>query len=161
MNPPGLREIGRAKDCLEPEGTVNVFVYGTLMPGQCNYDPYCRPYLKRSTRGYVLGHIYHLPWLGYPGVCDGTDRVWGYCLSFGPGFSLTALDALEDYDPQRQPDQNEYHRCRATVFAANGDRLSDSPAWIYRMTLANIQRHRGIYLPSGQWTPQEGKDFSL
>ncbi|MFM1842905.1 MAG: hypothetical protein RLZZ490_1643 [Cyanobacteriota bacterium] len=137
-----------------------MFVYGTLMPGQRNYDSYCRPYLKRAILGYVTGQIYHLPRLGYPGVCDGTDLVWGYCLSFDGDFSLTALDELEDYDPQRSPEQNEYNRCRATVFSAKGDGLGGSLAWIYRMAFATIQRHQGIYLPSGKWSLQEhGEKF--
>ena len=136
--------------------TINVFVYGTLMPGQCNYDRYCRPYLKQASLSYILGQIYHLQQLGYPGVCEGTDRVWGYCLTFSADFSFAALDDLEDYDPQRHPDQNEYHRQRTTVFFPHGNLSGDrqSEAWIYRMTLANIKRYQGIYLPSGQWSPQ-------
>ncbi|MEB3227867.1 MAG: gamma-glutamylcyclotransferase [Synechocystis sp.] len=132
--------------------TVNVFVYGTLMPGECNHDHYCRPFLQQATMGYVFGEIYHLPQLGYPGVCEGTDQVWGYCLTFGATFSLKALDALEDYVPQRRPDQNEYQRCQTTVFFP-GDRQCE--VWIYRMTPAQIQRYGGIYLPSGKWSPQD------
>jgi len=134
--------------------TVNVFVYGTLMPGQCNHHRYCHPHLQSATLGYVLGKLYHLQHLGYPGVCEGTDPVWGYCLTFKADFSLISLDGLEDYDPQRPADQNEYNRSRTTVFGPNGQPQSE--AWIYRMTPANIQRHQGIYLPSGKWsTPSQ------
>ena len=132
--------------------TVNVFVYGTLMPGQCNHHRYCQPYLKSATIGYIFGKIYHLQPLGYPGVCEGTDQVWGYCLTFGAGFSLAELDSLEDYDPKRDPEQNEYNRHCTTVFSPNGD--CQSNALIYRMTATNIQRHQGIYLPSGKWSSQ-------
>lgn len=130
--------------------TVNVFVYGTLMPGECNHDFYCRPFLQRATVGYVHGQIYHLPVLGYPGVCEGTDRIWGYCLSFSPAYSLTAMDGLEDYDPQRDAAHNEYNRCQTIVFTPNGDRLGE--AWIYRMDQQKIRDYQGIYLPSGRWS---------
>lgn len=142
--------------------TVNVFVYGTLMPGECNHPRYCQSHLKSATIGYVFGKIYHLKQLGYPGVCEGTDQVWGYCLTFDAGFTLAAMDALEDYDPKRDPEQNEYNRCRAKVFYPHGTphnkSVQDRPteAWIYRMAVTNIQRHQGIYLPSGKWSSWEG-----
>lgn len=130
--------------------TVNLFVYGTLMPGECHHLAHCQPHLERAVLGYVLGKLYHLKYLGYPGICDGSDRVWGYCLTFGPDFCLDSLDHLEDYDPQRSPDQNEYNRHRTTVFAPNGTPASE--AWIYRMAPTQVQKHQGIYLPSGRWS---------
>ncbi|MEY2985714.1 MAG: hypothetical protein RLZZ568_2331 [Cyanobacteriota bacterium] len=131
------------------------------MPGQCNHAQFCRPYLQHATVGYVFGKIYHLPHLGYPGVCEGTDRIWGHLLVFSHGFSLAALDALEDYDPHRLPDYNEYNRSITSVFLEDEQVYQD--AWIYRMTPTNIQRHNGIYLPSGRWgvpTRDRGADFT-
>lgn len=133
--------------------TVKVFVYGTLMPGECNHQSYCQGQIVPPLPGYVLGEIYHLQHFGYPGVCEGKDKVWGYCLTFPNGFCLADLDNLEDYQPGRNSRLNVYDRFRANVFDPQGKVISE--AWLYRMAPARIREYGGIYLPLGQWSSVE------
>ncbi len=133
--------------------TVKVFVYGTLMPGECNHKPYCQSQIKPPAAGYVLGKIYHLSHFGYPGVCEGDDKVWGYCLTFPTGFSLADLDDLEDYKPGRDSQLNVYERLWEDIFNPQGKVMGK--AWLYRMGSAKIQDYGGIYLPTGRWSSAE------
>ena len=130
--------------------TVKVFVYGTLMPGECNHQSYCQSQIKPPMPGYVFGKIYHLQHCGYPGVCEGDDKVWGYCLIFARGFSLADLDDLEDYQPEQDFQLNVYERFLETVFDPQGKIIGE--AWLYRMTPGKIREHGGIYLPTGRWS---------
>ncbi|AIE73961.1 hypothetical protein D082_14330 [Synechocystis sp. PCC 6714] len=130
--------------------TVKVFVYGTLMPGECNHQAYCPSQIEPPARGYVLGQIYHLQHFGYPAMAIGQDRVWGYCLTFPPNFFLDQLDSLEDYQAERDPEENVYERCWATVFDPQGGEMAG--AWLYRMDPRKIERYGGIYLPTGCWS---------
>jgi gamma-glutamylcyclotransferase (GGCT)/AIG2-like uncharacterized protein YtfP len=133
--------------------TVKVFVYGTLMPGECNHQAYCDRQIEPPLRSYVFGKMYHLSHCGYPGVCAGEDKVWGYCLTFPGDFCLDALDQLEDYQPGRDPHLNDYERLWEQIFTPQGEPLTE--AWLYRMSPAKIQEYGGIYLPSGQWSGQK------
>ncbi len=89
---------------------LRVFVYGTLKPGAANFDCYCGNKVVASHRAYIYGDLYHLPSLGYPGAINGTRQVHGFVLSFQDTAVLQELDELEDYDPQRQPAENDYNR---------------------------------------------------
>lgn len=133
--------------------TVKVFVYGTLMPGECNHLIYCQSQIEPPAAGYVLGKIYHLQRCGYPGVCPGKDKVWGYCLTFPKDFSLADLDDLEDYQLGRDSRLNVYERFLETVFDSQGKIVGE--AWLYRMIPAKIQEYGGIYLPTGRWSNAE------
>jgi gamma-glutamylcyclotransferase (GGCT)/AIG2-like uncharacterized protein YtfP len=128
---------------------LRVFVYGTLKPGYANFQRYCAPHCPTLQSGYTFGKLYHLPRCGYPALISGRDRVWGYLLSFAEDEVLRDLDALEDYQPDRAPEQNEYERQRVPVY----DPLQRSLglAWGYLMRYQRVQAHGGEYLPGGCW----------
>jgi gamma-glutamylcyclotransferase (GGCT)/AIG2-like uncharacterized protein YtfP len=128
---------------------LNVFVYGTLKPGAANFDRYCGNKIITSHRAYIYGELYHLPSLGYPGTIHGTGKVHGFVLSFDDDTILRELDELEDYDPQRQPTENDYTRELVTTYSIDSN--SSISAWAYFMTLLQIRQLGGILLPHGWW----------
>lgn len=130
---------------------VRVFVYGTLKPGEENYEHYCKNHCK-AEEAVVFGQLYDLPF-GYPALTVGSSPVYGFLLSFADPDILVRLDALEDYDPTRSPDQNEYFRLKTEVF-----NLANQPigwAWTYCMEPAQVRRFGGVLLPTGRWFGQK------
>jgi gamma-glutamylcyclotransferase (GGCT)/AIG2-like uncharacterized protein YtfP len=128
---------------------LHIFVYGTLKPGAANFDRYCGNKVVTSQPAYIPGDLYHLPGLGYPGAIHGTRQVRGFALSFNDSAILQDLDELEDYDPQRQPAENDYIRELVTTYTL--DRIPSISAWTYLMTPARIQKLGGILIPDGWW----------
>jgi gamma-glutamylcyclotransferase (GGCT)/AIG2-like uncharacterized protein YtfP len=128
---------------------IHIFVYGTLKPGAANFDRYCGEKVVNSQRGYVDGCLYDLPLLGYPGMTHGTDRVYGFILSFHDTTILAELDELEDYYPHRQSTENEYTRELVTTYTLDGNVYVS--AWVYVMTLDRIEQLGGILVPNGWW----------
>jgi gamma-glutamylcyclotransferase (GGCT)/AIG2-like uncharacterized protein YtfP len=133
---------------------VKVFVYGTLKPGEANYQAYCadRPLNVRTC--YALGELYHLPARGYPAMTDGARHIQGCLLTFPDPNILIELDRLEDYQSERAPVDNEYQRELIEVY----DRL-DQPldrAWVYLMEPNKVRQLQGILVLSGSWS---GVDF--
>ncbi len=125
-----------------------VFVYGTLKPGEANYPHYCRGEVLECQPAFIWGRLYHLN-LGYPAVTPGTDRVFGYCLRLPNLETLARLDQLEDFDPRQSPLKNEYNRRLATIYALTEEGLGK--AWVYWMSLSQIQHYQGEYCPTGAW----------
>lgn len=125
-----------------------VFVYGTLKPGEMNYQHYCGGRVIDAIPAYTQGRLYHLN-LGYPALAVGSDRVYGYRLSFADQGVLTDLDQLEDYQAQRRPQENEYNRRQQLIYNLQGHCLG--LAWLYQMEMARIKAYQGIYLPLGHW----------
>lgn len=126
---------------------VRVFVYGTLKPGEENYDCYCKNHCEVQ-EAIVFGQLYDLPF-GYPALTAGNLPVYGFLLSFTDSGILARLDELEDYNSVRQPDQNEYFRAKTDVFS-----LTHQPvgwAWTYWMKQAQVQQWGGVLLPQGKW----------
>jgi gamma-glutamylcyclotransferase (GGCT)/AIG2-like uncharacterized protein YtfP len=128
---------------------LHVFVYGTLKPGEVNFDRYCGNKIIASRRAYIDGNLYHLPRLGYPGAIHGKRQVHGFVLAFNDDRILWELDELEDYDPRRQQTENDYTREMVTTYAIDG--TPDIAAWAYFMTSDQIQKLRGVLLPDGWW----------
>lgn len=126
-----------------------MFVYGTLKPGAANFDRYCGNKVVSSHRAYIYGNLYHLPGLGYPGATRGTEEVQGFALGFDDASILQDLDRLEDYDPHRHPDANEYYR--ELIIAYPLDRSAPISAWVYLMTPDRIRTLSGILIPTGWW----------
>ena len=56
---------------------LRVFVYGTLKPGEANYQRYCAGKLVNAQRAMVLGKLFALP-AGYPAMTLGDIPVQGY-----------------------------------------------------------------------------------
>jgi gamma-glutamylcyclotransferase (GGCT)/AIG2-like uncharacterized protein YtfP len=135
----------------EPDSTqpVTVFVYGTLKPGEINYERYCRGRIHKGQPAWVFGRLYALN-LGYPALAVGSDPVWGVLLHSTDGSLLRDLDGLEGYEAGRSPDLNEYNRERAALWDELGRTLGE--AWVYRMAIATIEQYQGLYIPEGQWS---------
>ncbi len=133
---------------------LRVFVYGTLKPGAANFDRYCGKQVLTSHRAYIYGDLYDLPSCGYPAAIHGSHKVHGFVLAFRDDRILQALDELEDYDPQRQPVENDYNRELVTTYTLNGN--SGCCAWVYFMSAERIHRCGGILLPDGWWMVDGG-----
>jgi gamma-glutamylcyclotransferase (GGCT)/AIG2-like uncharacterized protein YtfP len=137
--------------------TLDVFVYGTLKPGEANFPGYCEGKVIAQTPVYTWGELYALP-VGYPAMTEGKNKVQGMLLSFSDRQILGSLDALEGYQPHRLAEFNEYYRASVPVYGLGdrgayleGNRLIRY-AWAYYMTLAKVKQYQGIKLTSGSWT---------
>ena len=129
---------------------LHVFVYGTLKPGGVNFNRYCKDRVIATRRAYIYGELYDLPRLGYPGIIHGTSHVHGFVLSFDTQAILPALDALEDFDPHRNPAENDYNRESIVTYLCS-DRTSTISAWAYFMNPDLVRRSGGILIPDGWW----------
>ncbi len=129
---------------------LRVFVYGTLKPGEENYPRYCQDAVVEAVEAIAFGTLYSLP-MGYPAMTRGTSPVYGYLLTFADFSVLEELDWLEDYDPTRPPDANEYHRDEIEVFSP--DQRSLGLAWVYRMSTVQATQMGGTVLVEGNWQP--------
>jgi len=128
---------------------LNVFVYGTLKPSEVNYGRYCAGKVVEEKRAIAFGQLYDLP-LGYPAMTLGESPVHGYLLTLADPTVLSILDGLEDYDPNRMAEQNEYNRQQIEIYDLSGQPLG--LAWVYLMTSKLVQRLGGILIPSGWWS---------
>lgn len=95
------------------------------------------------------GQLYHLS-LGYPGMILGDGQVQGFLLTFADSAIFDSLDQLEDYNPNRRPEDNEYNRQQIEVYDQTGQSLE--LAWVYFMTLEKVQNFQGFLIPSGCWS---------
>jgi gamma-glutamylcyclotransferase (GGCT)/AIG2-like uncharacterized protein YtfP len=129
--------------------SLKVFVYGTLKPGECNYSYYCAKSVVEAIPAYTWGNLYHLP-LGYPGMTLGNSKIAGFVLTFSNEKILASLDELEDYEPERSPQENEYQRQKILVYELSGKLLGE--VWGYLMTSERVKQLEGIFVPSGWWT---------
>ena len=131
---------------------VKVFVYGTLKPGEANYQRYCADYVVAAQQAVALGQLFDLP-LGYPAMTPGNFKVRGVLLSFAKLEILQQLDWLEDYDPQRAIAENEYYREQIEVYDTSLLLLGN--AWTYLMTPQQVRTFGGVFLPNGWWSRQK------
>lgn len=128
---------------------VNVFVYGTLKPGEANYQRYCAERMIESYPAVAFGRLFELS-IGYPAMTTGKRSIQGFVLSFPDSQVLRELDELEDYHPERLPEKNEYQRQKIQTFSSNGQYLG--MAWGYVMLPEKVELLGGVFLPSGYWT---------
>ena len=127
---------------------IQVFVYGTLKPGESNYSFYCEGKIIAEIPAYTWGQLYHFS-VGYPGMTQGNHKVRGWLLSFKDQQILASLDALEDYQEHRLPELNEYNRRQVPIYSLAGDSLGN--AWCYVMSLAKVREKKGILVTDSQW----------
>ncbi|MFM7407105.1 MAG: gamma-glutamylcyclotransferase [Cuspidothrix sp.] len=127
---------------------MNIFVYGTLKPGEGNYQKYCAGKVVEVQKAIVNGKIYALP-MGYPAMTPGEGKVEGYLLTFPDSSYLRTLDDLEDYQANRRQSKNLYNRHYIEVYNLNGSSLGF--AWVYFMTSEKIYQLGGVML-NGCWT---------
>lgn len=134
---------------------ITVFVYGTLKPGEVNYERYCTRAISQQP-AIAYGALYDLP-AGYPAMVAATEMrratvVQGCQLQFDDPACLEALDWLEDYCPHRPPAENEYYRCQWPIFKPSGQSMG--LAWVYLMELWRVQQMGGRRLDQGFWSGQ-------
>lgn len=134
------------------EVNCSVFVYGTLKPGQQNYDRYCGDRVVYHEPASVPGRLYHLT-PGYPGLTYETGWVQGILLHFQTAEVLTGLDELETFTPGAPPSQNLYQREWQQIY--HPDRTPLAWAWLYRMSLEQVIALEGIWVPEGIWDPMQ------
>ncbi|MBP0018701.1 MAG: gamma-glutamylcyclotransferase [Cyanobacteria bacterium SBLK] len=125
-----------------------VFVYGTLKPGEVNYRGYCQGKAIAAFPAYALGDLYALS-LGYPAMTPGREKVWGALLKFNDPEVLQSLDRLEEYEPGRRREENEYQRQEISIYHPSGELLGT--AWAYLMEREKIEKLGGRSIPSGCW----------
>ena len=128
---------------------MRVFVYGTLKPGESNYQRYCMEKVVEAKRAIAIGQLFALP-LGYPAMTLGESLVQGFLLSFPDSNILRYLDWLEDYKPHRPAAENEYIRKQVETYS-----LALAPlglAWVYLMTPEQVRSYRGVPLTNGWWS---------
>ncbi len=128
---------------------VRVFVYGTLKPGESNYQSYCAKKVVEVKKAIAKGQLFSLP-LGYPAMTPGNSPVHGFLLSFSDAKILHQLDWLEDYVPQRPDAQNEYYRQQVEIYDTAFIPLGR--AWAYLMTPEQVYTFGGVLLPDGWWS---------
>ncbi|WP_052055547.1 gamma-glutamylcyclotransferase [Myxosarcina sp. GI1] len=132
--------------------TLKVFVYGTLKPGESNYQYYCAAKVRSRSPAYVRGKLYSLPF-GYPAIAEGDNKVTGFLLEFTDFNVLQDLDFLEGYGEDRDLELNEYYRLLVPVYELDSDRLLTN-AWCYFMEESKIARFKGIAVASGWWSSE-------
>lgn len=128
---------------------LKVFVYGTLKPGESNYQRYCAGKVLEAKRAIALGQLFALPF-GYPSMTPGESPVQGFLLSFSDSSVLRHLDLLEDYNPHRPAEQNEYNRRQTEIF--NPELVSLGRAWVYLMSPEQVHSYGSVLLPDGWWS---------
>ena len=128
---------------------LRIFVYGTLKPGESNFEQYCADRVVATQAAIAYGALFELH-LGYPAMTAGDRPVYGYLLSFTDATMLEAMDELEDFEPSRPADRNEYNRVEIEVFDLS--RRSLGQAWVYLMSLEQVKQAGGTLLASGNWT---------
>jgi gamma-glutamylcyclotransferase (GGCT)/AIG2-like uncharacterized protein YtfP len=128
---------------------VKVFVYGTLKPGEANYQRYCAGKVVETTKAIAQGKLFALP-MGYPAMTPGDSTVHGYLLSLTNLDVLNALDELEDYHPARAASENLYNRKQIETYNPQGNSLGW--AWVYIMTQELVLQLEGVHLPNGWWS---------
>jgi gamma-glutamylcyclotransferase (GGCT)/AIG2-like uncharacterized protein YtfP len=130
-------------------GLLRVFVYGTLKPGEINYQPYCAGKILSAKKAYTLGKLFDLR-EGYPGMTLGDTPVYGYLLEFADSEILFVLDELEDYKPTRQKLENLYNRQEIEIYNLEAQPLGT--AWVYFMAQNMVRQLGGVHLPNGWWS---------
>lgn len=129
----------------------HVFVYGTLKPGECNYERFCAPYVIEARAAITSGRLYDLP-LGYPGMTWELGWVLGVRLTFDDPEVLVQLDQLEEFFPERPPEESEYQRWERPILTVQRQPLGK--AWLYLMPLERVRQAGGVWLPAGIWSGQ-------
>lgn len=129
--------------------TINVFVYGTLKPGEANYKNYCEGRVNEAIAAYTYGNLYDLA-VGYPAMIEGTGKVRGVLLIFNRPDILKNLDQLECYQEHRALELNEYYRQQVPVYSLSDKLLGK--AWSYFMTKNQVKKYQGTAIASGWWS---------
>lgn len=128
---------------------IRIFVYGTLKPKEVNYQRFCVGKVVEAKSAIAYGQLFDLP-LGYPGMTSGESPVQGFVLTFADPDMLRVLDELEDYNPNRTPQANEYNRQYIETYDLSGQ--PQGVAWVYLMSTERVKQLSGVPIASGCWS---------
>jgi gamma-glutamylcyclotransferase (GGCT)/AIG2-like uncharacterized protein YtfP len=128
-----------------------VFVYGTLMPGECNQGvaqaagaPHAQE--QATLNGYTL---YDLRPEGYPGLTTGEHTIQGWLLHYSQSQWPAALEHLDDLEGL---DLTPPLYARV-VAQATGVKTGVQPVWVYLYARTERLSQPGCKrVPSGDWT---------
>jgi gamma-glutamylcyclotransferase (GGCT)/AIG2-like uncharacterized protein YtfP len=70
--------------------TINIFVYGTLKPGESNYQQYCAGRVLEAKRAIAFGQLFALPF-GYPAMTEENTQFKGFYFLFPMPLSYVSL----------------------------------------------------------------------
>ncbi len=129
------------------ESQLPIFSYGTLMPGQPNYDLWADLIVHTEPAVFPGGRLHHLGY--FPMLSEGgLDPVHGFLVKIAAhryDSCLQDLDYLENYQPDNLED-SLYHRLERTILLAEGRTMR---AWVY---VGNpLVSARYPIIPSGDW----------
>lgn len=133
---------------------LRVFVYGTLKPGELNYQRYCASTVIAASAAIARGQLFSLP-AGYPVMALGDGWVHGFVLTLSDPQTLRVLDEYEGYQEGRSPSiareslENLYDRQVIATFNSSQQPLG--LAWAYLMPPDKIHCLGGTLLPHGRW----------
>lgn len=130
--------------------TCQVFVYGTLKPGESGFRRFCEPYIIDKQETLTQGRLYDLPF-GYPAITLESGWVKGMLLTFSSTTALAKLDEFESFYPDH-PQDSEYLRIWHRIYRP--DQAFLTYAWVYAMTKEQVESLGGTWLPEGVWTGQ-------
>lgn len=124
-----------------------IFAYGTLLPGQPNFDLWGEAIMSSQVAVLEGGRLYDMGY--YPMLVEeGSGEVKGMIFALRHDFyrrTLERLDELEGYYPD-QPDASVYRRVQRRVQLREGDIAS---AWVY---VGRPQQLSGATpVPGGDW----------
>ncbi|MEM7553287.1 MAG: gamma-glutamylcyclotransferase [Cyanobacteria bacterium P01_A01_bin.84] len=137
---------------------LKVFVYGTLKPGESNYQRYCAGKIipiqvgmtdVTPVRAYTFGNLFTLQ-MGYPAMTTGKSKVYGYLLAFSDCEIMKDLDDLEGYDPSLNAASNLYNRYQVEIFNLQNQPIGN--AWTYFMSQEKVKEFKGVYIKDGWWS---------
>ncbi len=132
---------------LRSDQMLPFFAYGTLLPGQPNFDLWQQAVTQCRPAVYPGGILYDLD--TYPMLLDGgSGQVVGMLMQVDPvayPTVLRRLDELEGFDPRR-PDNSVFQRRQRPVTLPTGEQ---TPAWVYLGRPALVQ-HAPV-IPHGDW----------
>ena len=143
--PPSVRRrCEKALGIAKPESEHKVFVYGTLLTGECNAH---RAGCARRQKAWALGTIYDTGWRFPAFTKNGRTRVAGEVLTVDDN-GFRSMDAIEGYP-------RLYRREQIRVHLVGGGQVL---AWVYIM---NDLPKKATVIESGDWVAyRKSKDGS-
>lgn len=139
-----------------PPQQLPLFVYGTLRPGEQNFSRYLQPAVTKIQPGTINARLFSFAGDDYPFILPGPGLVVGELVDIQPALwlkTLSAVDRLEDYDPQAEA-SSWYLRRQVSVRRGDGVAVL---AWTYYW---NRPETLGTLLPGGDWRqrPRPGSE---
>ena len=144
--PPSVRRrCEKALGLAKPECEHKVFVYGTLLTGECNAH---RAGRARRQKAWTLGTVYDTGYRFPAFVKRGRTRIVGEVLTVDDG-GFKSMDFLEGYP-------RLYRREQIQVNLVGGGRVL---AWVYIMN--NLPKNATV-IESGDWVAyRKSKDRAM